>query len=76
MCSAKPADCCSRIARGCFPSVRSRDAITLEHARIAAEAELELGRVGRVRLARIDRASALGTLDAPKNFPSADHELT
>ena len=49
------------------------DAIILEHARI--EVELELGRVRRIKLALIDRASALGSLDAPKHFPSAGHEV-
>ena len=54
---------------------RSTDAITLEHAGVAAEAELELDRVRRVRLALIERTSALGSLEAPTHFPSADHEV-
>jgi hypothetical protein len=54
---------------------RSTDAITLEHARVAAEAELELGRVRRVRLALIERTSSLGSLEAPTHFPSADQEV-
>jgi hypothetical protein len=54
---------------------RSTDAITLEHARVAAEAELELDRVRRVRLALIERTSSLGSLEAPTHFPSADHEV-
>ena len=41
------------------------DTIVLEHARIAAEAELELRRVRRVRLALIERSSALGSLKTP-----------
>ena len=46
------------------------DVIVLEHARIAAEAELELRRVRRVRLALIERTSALGSLKTPTHFPS------
>ena len=46
------------------------DTIVLEHARIAAEAELELRRVRRVRLALIERTSALGSLTTPTHFPS------
>ena len=51
------------------------NAIALEHARVAAEAELELRRVRRVRLALIERASALGSLETPKHFPSAIQEV-
>jgi hypothetical protein len=54
---------------------RSTDPITLEQARIAAEAELELGRVRRVRLALIERTSALGSLETPTHFASADQEV-
>jgi len=43
----------------------SKDEIILEHARSAAHAELELERVRRVKVAFIERASALGTLDPP-----------
>ncbi len=53
----------------------TRDAVTLEHARSAAEAELELARIRRVKLALFERASALGSLDAPKHFPSAVQEV-
>ena len=54
---------------------RTKDQIVLEYARLAAEAELELGRVRRVRLALIERASALGSLEAPKYFPTIKKEL-
>jgi hypothetical protein len=54
---------------------RRPDPITLEQARIAAEAELELGRVRRVRLALIERTSALGSLETPTHFPSAKQEV-
>jgi hypothetical protein len=50
------------------------DPIILEHARAAAEAELELGRIRRVRLALIERTSALGGLKAPKRFSSVKEE--
>ena len=51
------------------------DTIVLEHARVAAEAELELRRVRRVRLALIERTSALGSLKTPTHFPSATQEV-
>lgn len=53
---------------------RTTDPIILEHARAAAEAELELGRIRRVRLALIERTSALGSLKAPKRFSSVKEE--
>lgn len=51
------------------------DAVTLGHARTAAEAELELARVRRVRLALIERVSALGSLKTPTHFRTADGEV-
>jgi hypothetical protein len=47
------------------------DALTLELACTAAEAELELTRVRQTRTALIERAIAFGSLDAPSYFPSA-----
>ena len=51
------------------------DAIILDHARVAAEAELELARVRRVRGAMIDRVTTLGSLKAAKHFRSANDEV-
>jgi hypothetical protein len=42
------------------------DAITLERARAIAQAELDLARVRRAKVALIERASALGELDPPR----------
>jgi hypothetical protein len=42
------------------------DAIVLERARAIAQAELELARVRRAKVALIQRASAFGELDAPQ----------
>jgi len=42
------------------------DAITLERAREIAQAELELARVRRAKIAVIERASAFGELDPPQ----------
>jgi hypothetical protein len=42
------------------------DAITLERARAIAQAELELARVRRAKVALIERASAFGELDPPR----------
>jgi len=44
----------------------SEDAITLERAREIAQAELELARVRRAKVALIERASAFGELDPPR----------
>jgi hypothetical protein len=44
----------------------SEDAIVLERARAIAQAELELARVRRAKLALIERASAFGELDPPQ----------
>lgn len=54
---------------------RTRDAIALEHARIAAEAELELARVRGVRLTLIERVTALGSLKPTTHFRSANDEV-
>ncbi len=42
------------------------DAITLERAREIAQAELDLARVRRAKVALIERASAFGELDPPQ----------
>jgi hypothetical protein len=44
----------------------SEDAILLERARAVAQAELELARVRRVKVALIERASAFGELNPPR----------
>jgi hypothetical protein len=44
----------------------SEDAILLERARAIAQAELDLARVRRAKLALIERASAFGELDPPQ----------
>ena len=44
----------------------SEDAIVLERARAIAQAELDLARVRRAKLALIERASAFGELDTPQ----------
>jgi len=44
----------------------SEDAIVLERARAIAQAELDLARVRRAKLALIERASAFGELDPPQ----------
>jgi hypothetical protein len=44
----------------------SEDAIVLERARAIAQAELELARVRRAKVALIERASAFGELDPPR----------
>ena len=46
------------------------DAITLERARAIAQAELELARVRRAKIALFERASAFGELDPPRLFRS------
>jgi hypothetical protein len=48
----------------------SEDAIVLERARAIAQAELELARVRRAKVAVIERASAFGELDPPRSFTS------
>jgi hypothetical protein len=44
------------------------DAITLERAREIAQAELDLARVRRAKVALIQRARAFGELDPPQAF--------
>src|SRR5262245_46600732 len=44
----------------------TEDAIMLERARAIAQAELDLARVRRAKLALIERASAFGALDPPR----------
>jgi hypothetical protein len=44
----------------------TKDAIALERARAVAEAELDLARVRRTKIALIERASAFGELDPPQ----------
>ena len=50
------------------------NAVALEHARAAAEAELELSQVRRARLALIERMSSLGGLEAPRHFKTSMEE--
>src|SRR5262245_42802733 len=45
---------------------RHQDPIKLERARAIAQAELELARVRRAKVALIERASAFGELDSPR----------
>ena len=58
-----------KIARG------SKNEIILEHARAAAHSELDLARVRQVKLALIERVSALGALDAPQVFGSLAEQM-
>jgi len=53
----------------------SKNEIVLEHARCAAQAELDLARVRRVTVALIQRVFALGALDAPRVFGSSAEEI-
>jgi hypothetical protein len=46
----------------------TKDAIALERARALAQAELDLARVRRAKVALIERASAFGELDPPQLF--------
>ena len=52
----------------------TEDKHAVDLARHAAEAELELARVRRVRMALIERAAAFGRLDLPKIFRSTKDE--
>jgi hypothetical protein len=54
---------------------RTKDQIVLEYARAAAQAELDLARVRRVKIALIKTVSALGALDAPQVFGSLAEEM-
>jgi len=53
------------------------DRITLDYARVAAEAELELARVRRVKAALLERVVQLGTLSLQERFisPMAEHRF-
>ena len=51
------------------------DLISLELARTIAEAEFELARVRRVKVALIERVAALGRFDVPERFASPKDEL-
>jgi hypothetical protein len=53
----------------------SQSEIILQLARAAAHAELDLARIRQVKVALIERVSALGTLDAPQVFGSLPAEL-
>jgi hypothetical protein len=53
----------------------SKNAIVIEHARTAARAEFDLARVRHVKVALIQRVSALGALDAPQVFDSLAEEI-
>jgi hypothetical protein len=53
----------------------SEGKITIERAHDAAEAELEVARVRRVRTALIERVAALGRFDVPKRFQSPKDEV-
>jgi hypothetical protein len=52
----------------------TEDKLTIERARDAAEAELELARVRRFKVALIERVAALGRFDVPKRFASPKDE--
>ena len=45
--------------------------IALAHARSAAEADIEMNRARRVRLALIERVESLGSLEVPRVFPKS-----
>ena len=53
----------------------SKNAIVLEQARTAAQAEFDLARVRHVKVALIQRVSALGAFDAPQVFGSWAEEI-
>ena len=50
---------------------KSKNEVILQHARDAAQAELELERVRQVKVALIERVSALGSLDVTSRSPPA-----
>jgi hypothetical protein len=52
----------------------AEDPISLELAHDAAEAELELARVRRVKVALIERVTAFGRFDVPQRFASPKDE--
>jgi hypothetical protein len=47
------------------------DDLALAHARSAAEADIEMNRARRVRLALIERVESLGSLEVPRVFPKS-----
>jgi hypothetical protein len=49
---------------------KSNSEIILEHARDAAQAAIDLARVRRVKVALIERVSALGSMETPQLFHS------
>jgi hypothetical protein len=49
---------------------KATDVVMLEYARDAAQAEFDLARIRRVKVALIERMSALGELQAPQAFQS------
>ncbi len=53
----------------------SKNEIILQHARTAAQAELDLARVRQVKVALIERVSALGALDTPQAFGSLAEQI-
>ena len=53
----------------------SKNEVILQQARDAAQAELELERVRQVKVALIERVSALGSLDANQVLGSAPQEV-
>jgi len=53
----------------------NNNAIVLERARAAAQAELDLARVRLIKVAVIERVSALGSLQAPHVFGSVAEEI-
>jgi hypothetical protein len=53
----------------------TEDKVTIELARDAAEAELELARVRGVKIALIERVAAFGRFDVPELFQSPKDEL-
>ena len=53
----------------------SKNEIILEHAHAAAQAELDLARIRQVKVALIERVSALGSLDAPQVFRTLAQEF-
>ena len=49
---------------------KTNSEIILEHARVAAQAAIDLARVRRVKVALIERVSALGSMETPQLFNS------
>ena len=47
---------------------KTNSEIILEHARVAAQAAIDLARVRRVKVALIERVSALGSMETPQLF--------